>query len=102
MAAKYDGVVDAVRYGKDGQLQFIRVYERRGSTFTDRILLNRQQFIDRLKAGKKFMIGERTLQMASTFVVSGPVRLVKASSGDVIASGDGSSDHDDLKGAPVF
>jgi hypothetical protein len=40
--------------------------------------------------------------MASTFVVSDPVRLVKANSGDVLASGDGTSDHDELKGAPVF
>ncbi|MDD5368632.1 MAG: hypothetical protein PHQ40_06090 [Anaerolineaceae bacterium] len=102
MAAKYDGVVDAVRYRTDGQIQWIRVYERRGATFTDRILLNRQQMIDRLKAGKKFIIGERQPQLASTFVVSQPVRLVKTSNGDVLASGDGTSSHDDLKGAPVF
>jgi hypothetical protein len=40
MAKKFDGVIEAVRY-KDGQIEVVRAFERRGSAFTDRVMLNR-------------------------------------------------------------
>ena len=47
---KYDGVVEAVRYAPDGNLSIARVYERRGSTFSDYILLSRAELIRRIKS----------------------------------------------------
>jgi hypothetical protein len=40
MAKKFDGVIEAVRY-KDGQIEVVRTFERRGAAFTDRLMLNR-------------------------------------------------------------
>ena len=42
----------------DGSILLVRVYERRGATFSDRVLLSRQALLDRLKKGKKFVVGE--------------------------------------------
>ncbi len=48
MSKKIDGVIEAVRY-KNGQLIVVRAYERRGSTFSDRVLLERSY---RVRSGK--------------------------------------------------
>ena len=50
MAKKFDGVIEAVRY-KNGQIEVVRAFERRGATFTDRIMLKRDEFLKRLKKG---------------------------------------------------
>ena len=55
---KPDGVIEAVRYTPDGKISLVRVYERLGATFADRILLTREQFVQRIKAGKHFFTGE--------------------------------------------
>jgi hypothetical protein len=97
---KYDGVVEAVHYKPDGQVDWVRVFERRGAIFSDRIILNRDQFVQRLKAGKKFMVGVRVLQLAGTFEVSGPVKLVDDRNKQVIVSGDIQAEQDCLEGVP--
>jgi len=38
----------------DGQIALVRAYERRGVTFSDRVLLDRATLLERLKNGKKF------------------------------------------------
>ena len=43
MAKKVDGVVEAVRY-RDGQIEVVRAYERRGAAFSDRLLLTRKEW----------------------------------------------------------
>lgn len=102
MARKYDVVVEAVRYQPDGQIRYLRVYERRGPTFTDRVLLDRQQVLNRMKAGKVFVIGERIPRLASTFEITLPLRLAAKDGNDVITTRDGEPEHDDLQGTPVF
>lgn len=102
MAAKYDGVVEAVRYAADGQIGLVRVYERRGPTWTDRILLTREQFIQRLKSKKKYRAGSRVSHMASTFQVGEPIGIQTSAGGEVIASDSTSAGHDDLGEVPVF
>ncbi|MFN8424915.1 MAG: hypothetical protein U0X87_01470 [Anaerolineales bacterium] len=41
MAKKPDGVVEAVRY-KNGQIMMVRAFERRGSSFSDRVFIERK------------------------------------------------------------
>ena len=48
---KYDGVIEAVHYAADGQVEWVRAYLRRGPAFSDRIMLDRQTLIEDLKAG---------------------------------------------------
>lgn len=99
---KYDGVVEAVHFQPDGQIDWVRAYERRGPIFSDRVILNRDAFITRLKAGKKFLVGKRIPQLAGTFEVTDPVKLVSAGGREVLRVGDGQADKDSLEGVPVI
>ncbi len=98
---KYDGVIEVVRYTPEGQIALVRAYERRGATFSDRLLWTRAELIERLKAGQKIFTGIRTVLMASTFSNVEAVRLERNRSGEVVLSGKGSSDRDRLA-APLF
>ena len=74
MAKKFDGVIEAVRY-KNGQIEVVRTFERRGAAFTDRIMLSRKEFLDRVKKGKKYVVGKRKEFLAGSFdVQENPVR----------------------------
>jgi hypothetical protein len=100
MAKKFDGVVEAVRY-KDGQISVVRAFERRGAAFSDRVLMDRQELLDRLKEGKKFVTGKRTEFMAGTFVQGKPLQVVSRGGQEFISThGDG--DRDELEPAPFF
>ena len=105
---KYDGVIEAVRYAPPGRVAVVRAYERRGPTFSDRVLISREELVRRLQAGKRFVSGERQLRLASTFTVASTICLVEkdgqkylATTGaPAIVSGNAGSDN--LVGVPLF
>lgn len=97
---KFDGVIEAVHYKPDGQVDWVRSYLRRGPTFSDRLLLDRQTLIEHLKAGKNYVAGQRVPQLASTFEVSVPIKVIQKDGEDIVVAGDVSADHDDLVGVP--
>ena len=101
---KFDGVVEAVRYSPEGLIQEVRVYERRGPTWSDRILLDRKSFVEKLKKGRRFMIGQRQPYLASTFDVSQSVRLETVQGREFVLAGEKNStpNRDLLSGAPLF
>jgi hypothetical protein len=99
---KFDGVIEAVRYSPEGWLSMARIYERVGAAFTDRILITRDQLVQRLKTGKRFMIGQRRVYMAGTFDVSSQVRLSDLPGKETLYITQPARDHDDLQGAPLF
>ena len=101
MAKKFDGIIEAVRY-KNGQIAVVRAFERRGATFSDRVLLDRKEFLERLKKGKKYVIGKRKELLASTFEVQDkPVQLFNRDGKEIISTR-ADIDHDELEQAPVF
>jgi len=100
MANKFDGIIEAVRY-KNGQITVVRAYERRGATFTDRILIDRKDLLERIQNGKQFLTGARKEFWAGTFEEGKPVKVVSSDGKDFISTRD-SSDHDELEETPVF
>ena len=98
----YDGVVEAVHYKPNGELDWVRAYLRRGAAFTDRILLTRQQLVEQLKAGKRFVLGERIQYLGGVFHVSEPIRLKMQDHNPVIVLDDRHATQDDLSGVPVI
>lgn len=100
MAKKFDGVIEAVRY-KNGQIVVVRAFERRGAAFSDRIMMDRKELLERLKQGRKFIIGKRKELLAGTFEEGKAVQLVSRDGKDFIATSS-SADHDELEQAPVF
>jgi hypothetical protein len=100
MAKKVDGVIEAVHY-QNGQIVNVRAYERRDSTFSDHILIDRKDLIERIKKGKKFLVGTRKELMASTFDLGKAVQVVTRN-GKEILSTSADADHDELESSPVF
>lgn len=100
MAKKLDGVVEAVRY-KNGQIAMVRAYERRGSSFSDRVLIERKALLERIKSGKQFVTGSRKELLASTFD-SGKALQVVNRDGKEFISTRAATDHDELEQVPVF
>jgi len=98
----YDGVLEAVHFKPNGELDWARVYLRMGAAFTDRILLSRQVFIEQLKAGKRFMLGERRQYLGGIFDVTEPIRLLMRDHNPVIVLDDRRATQDDLSGVPVI
>jgi len=99
---KVDGVIEAVHYTTDGKVVWVRAYERRGPTFSDRVLITRDDLIARLKAGKKYYAGQRKTYEASTFELAEAVRVDQVSGQDYLAAGQGKSGQDFLAGVPVI
>jgi hypothetical protein len=97
---QFDGVIEAVRY-KGGKIELVRAYERRGATFSDRVLINRKMLIGRVEQGRRFVTGQRQEFMASTFEVGKPVKLLGKEDQQIITTGD-QSEHDELEGVPAF
>ena len=99
---KVDGVIEAVHYTGEGQVVWVRAYERRGPTFSDRVLISREDLITRLKAGKKYFAGQRRQFQASTFELAEVVRVDQSSGKEYLAAGNGKTGQDYLEGVPVL
>ena len=100
MAKKIDGVIEAVRY-KNGQIVLVRAYERRGATFSDRVLLERKTLLERLKKGQQYITGSREELLASTFTNGKSVLLVTQDGHDLLAT-NANATRDELEDAPLF
>lgn len=100
MAKKFDGVIEAVRY-KNNQIVMVRAYERRGSSFSDHMLIQRRDLLERLKKGKKFVTGSRRELLASTFESGAAVQVVIRDGKEFISTRE-AADRDDLEQVPLF
>jgi hypothetical protein len=100
---KFDGVIEVVRYTPEGKISEVRIYERRGPTYSDRVLISRAELLQRLRAKKKFAVGVRKPFLSSTFEVTAEVRLAGSRGQEAIVAGSSTAaDRDDLQGAPLF
>ena len=102
MPKKIDGVIEAVRYKINGKIDLVRVYERRGPTFSDRVLLDRNSLLERLKEDKYFVTGQRRAFMGSTFDIDKEVKWVSQDGKEVVTTRTNSKQHDELEGTPAF
>jgi hypothetical protein len=99
---RYDVVVEAVRYKEDGEVEWVRGYERRGPTFSDHVLIRREAVVDRLKSGQTFVTGRRIAQLAGTFDVQNEMRLTQTNGKEIITTGGGDGARDHLEGVPIL
>ena len=99
---KYDGVVTAVHYDSDEQVDWVRVFLRQGPEFSDRIMLDRQTLIDEIQSGKKFKVGVRVEYEAGTFEVTDPVNVLEVNGDTFLVVGDTQAEQDSLEGVPII
>jgi len=97
---KFDVVIEAVRY-KNGKIDVVRAYERRGATFSDRVLIDRKTLLERLGNGKRVVTGQRKELWASTFEVGRPVKLIGDDDKQVVST-QAQAENDELEGVPAF
>lgn len=100
MAKPIDGVIESVRY-KNGQVAYVRAYERRGKTYSDRVVLDRKTLVERLQKGQRYAIGSREEFRAGTFKIGKLVALVKQDGREFLATRE-NADHDELEDALFF
>ena len=99
---KFDYLVEAVHYSPTGELEKIRLYERRGPSFSDRIIINRDELIHYLVAGKKVAAGNRISFLASTFNQTGEIQISGSKEAPVLVMGGDITSKDSLSGIPVY
>jgi hypothetical protein len=80
----------------------VRAFERRGATFSDRVLIDRRELLERLKNGQRYVIGKRKEFLAGTFEVQEtPVQVLKRDGKEIISTRK-EAEHDELEQTPVF
>lgn len=98
----YDGVVEAVHYAPDGNIAWVRTFERRGATFSERLILDRDTLISQLKEAKRYVAGKRVPFLGSTFEVSEELHLISVNGNELIVIGEQQPVTDNLKGIPII
>ncbi|MFZ5810397.1 MAG: hypothetical protein ACOY16_14025 [Chloroflexota bacterium] len=99
---KIDLVIEAIRYKPNGEINWVRAYERRGATYSDHILLSRDELIQKLKAGKRAFAGRRIPFKASTFELSHPIQLRQSNGKLIIVTEGVQSEKDKLDNVPLI
>jgi hypothetical protein len=97
VAPKYDGVVVAVHYKPDGEVDWVRTFLRRGAVFSDYIMLDRQTLIEHINSGKKYFTGQRKKYYGANFDLGEPVRVVKKNGKEILVVGNKQAEQDDLE-----
>lgn len=98
---KFDGVIEAARCTRKGQIEFVRAYERRGFAFSDCVLLDRKTLLERLKARRRFVTGIRRNFLGGTFEPAREVMLLNRDGREVIATRPDAAE-DMLEGVPLI
>ena len=95
---KVDGVIEAVRYAPDGKITIVRAYERHGAVWSDRLLLDRDELVEQLEKGKRYVTGQRKIYLGSRFETGATVNHID----NTIVTGGESGKQDTLAGVPLF
>jgi hypothetical protein len=98
---KYDGIIEAVRYQTNGQIDMVRVYKKRGFVFSDNLLMDRPELLDELSRGKKYVTGQRQMSVANVFVTGKSIHL-SGKSKSIITTKEQAGSQDFLANVPVF
>lgn len=98
---KFDGVIEAAHYTRTGQIDYVRAYERRGFSFSDHVLLDRKTLLERIKARKRFITGQRKIYLASTFEAGLDVNVVTRDGREFVSTRPDALE-DTLEGVPLI
>lgn len=99
---KSDYVIEAVHYQSDGWIDYVRLYERRGSSYSDCVLRKREKLVQILKSRKVVHTGRRISGLASTFQLDSQVKLDKSAKAMVLYNSDEIPHIDQLDHVPVL
>ncbi len=98
---KIDGVVETVHYAQDGQIAYVRAYQRRGTTFSDVVLIQRDELVNMIKSGSVYFTGERICGMGSEFKTFEKLQVVPSAEGEMLLTAS-SGKKDNLGSSPLL
>jgi hypothetical protein len=98
---KIDGVVETVHYAQDGQVAYVRAYQRRGTTFSDVVLIKRDELVKLIKAGSIYYTGERICGMGTEFKTFDKLQVVPSVEGEMLLTAS-SGKQDNLGSTPLL
>lgn len=99
---KFDFLIEAVHYTEDGHIDWVRGFERRGPTYSDRVIVERDALILRLKVGERVYTGHRVALMAGTFEVEDRIQLDNVFGEEHLILGGRAVKGDTLQGVPII
>lgn len=102
LETKVDFVIEAVHYKSDGSIDYVRLYERRGPAFSDRVLYSREKLLQALRSKKIVQTGYRLPGLATTFQLTGIVKVEGTNSASVIFNTDETPATDQLADVPIL
>jgi hypothetical protein len=97
-----DIIIEAAHFKTNGQLDYVRAYQRRGATFSDCVLITRNELLEQLLKGEVVATGQRVHLMASTFTKPKSVHVAPSANRFIITSGNPGSAQDSLPGTPIL
>lgn len=99
---KIDGVVEAVHYGNDGNIQWLRMFKKRGFVFSDSVIVKRQDLVQFLEDRKIIFSGRRIPLRGSEFETDKQLRLKEVNNHKIVITESVSNTHDHLDGVPIL
>ena len=97
-----DLVIECVRYLPSGQIDFVRLYERRGIAFSDRVIYTRDQLLQMLQKKKRVFTGNRIAARAGAYELSRQVILAGTQPAIFITTSSDPVDRDLLEDVPTL
>jgi hypothetical protein len=99
---QFDLVVEAVHLNPVGQVDFVRLYERRGPAYSDHMIYTRKQLVAALRAKKKAATGFRVKGQASSFQLKDEIHLQESNGLTFLSTGPTTTDGDILVNVPFL
>ena len=99
---KDDGIIVAAHYKDNGVVDWVQAYLRRGPTWSDVVLINREALVEQLKSGKNYKTGIRVAYMGTTFETADAVHLITKNDHEILVTGNIESDTDRLENVPIL
>jgi hypothetical protein len=97
-----DLIIEAAHFMPNGQLDYVRAYQKRGATYSDCLLLKRGQLVELIDGGLKAATGQRIHLMGNKFTRIIPVKLVSFNNHITFTTGDPVAGQKDLPDIPTI
>jgi hypothetical protein len=97
-----DIIIEAAHFKPNGQLDYVRAYQRRGATYSDCVLITRKELLEQLLNGMAVATGQRMHLLASTFKKTALVHLAPSANRFIITTGSLGAAQDSLPETPIL
>ena len=99
---KADLIIEAVHRKHNGQIDFVRAYQKRGATYSDCVLVKRQKLLEMLAKGNQVVTGERIPFLGTIFSDQKTVGLLTINNKQTIATTGSTVSQKELADTPLI